>query len=410
MKIAFAVQNYPPAFGGSEFLVKNLAENFTSRFGHKCVVLTSNAYSCDAFNSLDCPKMPAGITAEAGVTVRRFNVNPEINEFVKKYLALSDKYNFPFNELARMYKRGPRSLDMFKAIISEECDALILTSFPLFHIGMGYIAKKLFDKKIIINGSFHINDEAYENELNRMIARSADGYVCNSPAEYDYFTGYGVNSDKMIVIPPAVIDLPADKLCKSDAKKILNISSGKLILYFGQIFKNKNIELLINGFCKFIENGGNATLIIAGGGFSGYYNILLQIINDFPDYIRSKIIIKINIDDAEKNILYSAADVYVTPTISESLGLSMIEAWAYKIPVMANGIDQLKYIINNGKNGILFEKNNPDRLADGLLEVLNNRGLSEVLAEEGHYEFMKKYDKNTNIEKYDEFVRKIINA
>src|SRR5581483_3532163 len=71
MRIAHFIQRYPPALGGSEAYFARLSR-FLAERGHSIEVHTSNALSLDAFWSLRGACLPASLTEEEGVIVRRY--------------------------------------------------------------------------------------------------------------------------------------------------------------------------------------------------------------------------------------------------------------------------------------------------------------------------------------------------
>jgi len=263
----------------------------------------------------------------------------------------------------------------------------------------------------VIHGNFHINDPSFDNELCRKITRAADGYVCNSIAEFDYFSSYGVSKKKMSVIPAPSVGIPENKLEKNAAKKILQLNNKKIFLYFGQIYYNKNLEFLCRVFEEYFLSDNNAILYIAGGGYSGYHLELEKIIISFPQIIHKNFIIETNINNEKKNILYSAADYFVMPSLFDSLSISIIEAWAYKIPVIVNGIKQLKAVVSENINAYIFEENSKISLLD-ILNKINHSNIlpaPESIAEGGWNSFYQNFEKNTLIKKYIDFLTNTCN-
>lgn len=61
---------------------------------------------------------------------------------------------------------------------------------------------------------------------------------------------------------------------------------------------------------------------------------------------------------------YQHADFLVMPSRWEAFGLTAVEAYSYKLPVLASNCCSLPEIINDGVTGILFEKDSPEDLAE----------------------------------------------
>ncbi len=70
--------------------------------------------------------------------------------------------------------------------------------------------------------------------------------------------------------------------------------------------------------------------------------------------------------------LYSAADVYVCPSIEESFGLTVLESLSCGTPVVGFGIGCLPEVIKNGENGWICPEKTASSLANGIQQILEN--------------------------------------
>ena len=71
-------------------------------------------------------------------------------------------------------------------------------------------------------------------------------------------------------------------------------------------------------------------------------------------------------DDAKRKALYAAADVFVSPVdnVQETFGLTMLEAAASSLPVIASDFDGYKDLVLDGESGILIPTLGPDDTGD----------------------------------------------
>lgn len=69
--------------------------------------------------------------------------------------------------------------------------------------------------------------------------------------------------------------------------------------------------------------------------------------------------------------LLAQADLFVLPSRYEGFGISVIEAFFSKLPVITSDIEGPKEIIKNNQYGYLFESDNEKQLADLICKVLN---------------------------------------
>jgi len=71
------------------------------------------------------------------------------------------------------------------------------------------------------------------------------------------------------------------------------------------------------------------------------------------------------------------------PSITEALGVVFLEAMAAALPVVGTDVGGIPEIISHGQNGMLVPKNEPEKLAQAILLILNYPKLSHVLAING---------------------------
>jgi glycosyltransferase involved in cell wall biosynthesis len=76
----------------------------------------------------------------------------------------------------------------------------------------------------------------------------------------------------------------------------------------------------------------------------------------------------------------ASADVFVLPSLSEGLPLVVVEAMAMGLPVIANRVGGLPWIIREGENGFLVEPRNPRDIAEKITLLLTNDNLRAYMS------------------------------
>ena len=141
----------------------------------------------------------------------------------------------------------------------------------------------------------------------------------------------------------------------------------KEVLYVGRLVENKGIRTLINSFERVLCSHPSAELRIVGPG-------------PLEDQLKSRcstldisesVQFKGYVDDVASEM--RQVDVFCLPSLSEGLPLTVLEAMASKLPVIATPVGGIPEVISHGENGILVPKNEPDDLGLQISDLLGNR-------------------------------------
>lgn len=161
---------------------------------------------------------------------------------------------------------------------------------------------------------------------------------------------------KPIEVIPNGIDLDLFRpLNKAEAMEKLGLKGERIFLSLGRVGYEKSIDVVIRAF----ENI-DAKLIIVGRGPAEQK--LKKITKKLG--LRGKVTFKGFVPEELKPLYYSAADALITASEVETQGLVVVEAMACGIPVIGANSMAFPEIINNGKNGYLFEPRNVEQLAE----------------------------------------------
>jgi len=141
----------------------------------------------------------------------------------------------------------------------------------------------------------------------------------------------------------------------------------KYVLFFGQIKQVKGLDILIQSFSKLQQN--NLKLVIAGKVWnddSSKYNKLIKNLG-----VNDKVLFYERfITDKERDLFFSIADVVVLPYRQIYQSAVLMTAMSYPSVVICSDLEPNKEVIQNKKNGFLFESENISDLTSILKEVL----------------------------------------
>jgi glycosyltransferase involved in cell wall biosynthesis len=81
--------------------------------------------------------------------------------------------------------------------------------------------------------------------------------------------------------------------------------------------------------------------------------------------------------------LLDLMEIFVLPSLSEGLPLSLLEAQAAGKPVVASNVGGNPEVVEDGKSGFLVPPSNPDVLAERLLRLLENPSQAVAMGAQG---------------------------
>lgn len=145
---------------------------------------------------------------------------------------------------------------------------------------------------------------------------------------------------------------------KSDLRRQLILPlDKKIILYIGRFSASDKMDLfpLIHAFKITLSKVGklaeDVILVLAGSDVHSYAEMIREYATSLG--VADKVLFKTNLPSINRNLLYSASDIFISPSdnIQESFGLTIIEAMASGLPVIASDWDGYKETIVHSKTG-----------------------------------------------------------
>ncbi len=88
----------------------------------------------------------------------------------------------------------------------------------------------------------------------------------------------------------------------------------------------------------------------------------------------------------------SIMDVFVFPSVSEGLGLAIIEAQAMGLPVVASDVGGIYTLVKDGVNGFLVRPKEPQALAETILNLLADKKLAKELGRRAREQARQRFD------------------
>lgn len=220
--------------------------------------------------------------------------------------------------------------------------------------------------------------KAYIKEIFNM----GEKVIVLSP-EYAEFFGKLTDPGKVLVMP--------NRIRIGEKPKSEENHSNQKVLFLGRICKAKGIEELLEAFDRIHEGFPDAKLCIGGIYEDEEYRQKIEKRKDYVEYLGW-----ISGEDKDKALRNSY--IFVLPSYFEGQGLSILEAFAWKVPAVASNVGGIPMMVENMKTGILVEPKNSDSLYEGLKTIISDEKLRNKLGHAAYEKAVSEFDINKSVE------------
>lgn len=263
----------------------------------------------------------------------------------------------------------------------------------------GTFGALLAGKKLIFNtehGGIYFETKR-KQVFNKILFRLNQKMVCVSNALADDLRMMGVSGKKMIVIPNGFdLEKFTNSIGIEQKRRSLGLDPDDYIIGFvGRLAEVKNPFLLLHAITGLIRAIPELKVIIVGDGQLKKDITVFIEANNLKDYV---FLTGFRTDIHE---IMPILDCLVNPSVSESFGLSIIEAMAAKVPVIATRVGGVVEIIENHQNGILIESNNKEELMAAITDLYHNKIKAKKIGEQACRDVLLRYSLNKMVQRYE---------
>ena len=388
-KIGFVTPWYGEKIsGGAEAELRGLAHHLHDA-GMALEVLTTCVESFRADWNKDYHK--AGITAENGLTVRRFPVR-------KRDTALFDSVNYKLinripltaedeETFCREMINSPALYDY----IRDNGEEYSLFVFIPYMFGTTYYGCRIHPEKSILIPCLHDEPYAYMKVFADTFSK-VRGMVFNAEPERLLAERlYGVKGDNFVTFG---LGMDTDWTADGDRFRKKYRINTPFILYAGRKDAGKKADMLISHFCRYKKrHPGDLKLVLIGGGDI-----------DIPD---KKSIMDLGfVDIQDKYDAYAAAEIFCNPSQMESFSIVIMESWLAGRPVLVNGECAVTKAFVRESNAGLYYENYPE--FEACVEyLLSHPEVSKMMGYNGRQFVKSRFSWNVIIKNYTEYFERI---
>ena len=208
--------------------------------------------------------------------------------------------------------------------------------------------------------------------LDRVLLRKANHIVAVSENVRERLRRFAISPRKITVIQNGV-DTRRFASGQPVLRHELNLGGRTIIGVVGRLSSEKGHKFLLRAAPRLIEEFSTIALVFIGSGpeqpaleslarelnlqdhvfFAGFRQ-------DMPD-------------------VYASLDIFALPSLEEALPLTVLEAMAAGLPILASNVGDIGKIIVSGVSGLLVEPGSADELYGALAQLLRDSALRDAL-------------------------------
>ena len=363
MRIGIFTDTYPPFINGVSTSI-NMLENALRKKGHKVFIVTVNPDDMtykfeDNGRIIRIPGIPTGIYDYRLTTFYPIKAVNHIKEW----------------DLDIIHSHTEFGIGTFARVIGKQFDIPVVHTYhTMYEDYVHYITKGYFDgpsKKIVE----YLTKFYCDKTVNELIVPTKKTYDLFKE-KYKY--------DRNVHIIPTGIEIERfykekvslDKL--NTLKSELGITKDDItVLFVGRIASEKNVEFLIHNHSSLLKVNKNIKLLIVGDGPDlDNYKILAS-----KNKISDKVIFTGKVAWKDIPLYYNIGDIFTTASHTETQGLTVIEAMASSLPVVALDDEAFRNTVIDGLTGYLFK--NRKEYINHMISLIKNKEQRKNMGTQG---------------------------
>lgn len=358
--------------GGSERALTSRVNYLVKNYNYDITIVTTKLNSCNTYYDIN-PK----------VKIKNLPISFSLNSLLEKIKFILKKDNSTEKPLLEFIDEN--KFDICSSFGSET----FLFKNHLFHPFVKIKENRFTHKKMLTDDKIPLHKQLWRYLRFRKsitIQKNMDYIITLTEEDASFWRKY---LDKVKVMPN-FIDFEKVRINSSFAK-------GKIVIAVGRLEKEKDFSSLIHSFQIVSELRTDWILNIFGEGSER---------KELQDLIfKLRLEDKVFLRGAVKNIYeeYQKSSIYVHTSIYEGFGLTILEAMAHSLPIVAfESVGGVKVLVEDKKNGFMIKNRSINNLAETLIQLIDNSKLSLEMGKHSR-EIAERYSEESIMENWHQF-------
>jgi len=219
-----------------------------------------------------------------------------------------------------------------------------------------------------------------------------------------YMKKMGAKKNKIACIPNGfnLSRIKKIKINNFEKRKEIGISNKAILIgSIARMEKQKDIPTLLKAFKIVQKKHSKARLLLIGHGSQEKY---IKTLSENLDVFNEVMMLKKRVDVLE---LISIMDIFILPSLNEGMSNALLEAMAMKKVIITSDICENVELVKNEIDGLNFEKENYDNLADKIMEVMEGKHDIESFKKNAFEKVRDNYDLEIIKNAFENFLLKI---
>lgn len=386
MNIALFSDTYPPEINGVATSTYSLFKILKEK-GNNVYVITSNPFSNKIEFKDDVLRMP-------GIELKKLYGYRISSFWSAKAMKIIRSMNLDI-----IHVQTDATLGIFGKLAAKSLKIPHVYTYHTMYEDYTYYATK---------GHFDRLAKRIVRTYSRRIAENCAEFITPSNKTKDILRSYG--ADCYVNVVPTGINFSLfrpdmqDKIRQVEFKKKHGIDNDTFILLsLGRVAKEKSIDVCLKGYAKFLKTAKHKTKMLIVG--DGPARVSLELLaSDLK--ISNHVLFLGAVPGHDVAFYYALANVFVSASITETQGLTYMEAMASHRLILARYDDNLVNVVKDNVTGFFFE--NEEDFGEKLqrLITLDSRKIEEMTVQA--LELVKSFSIETFYEKIMEvYIRAI---
>lgn len=387
LKILFAIESYPPDINGSGIATKRIATGLAHR-GYKVGVI--------------CPGKDLTLekTVEDGVMVFRIGSVPVLLH--KDYRFAPFAGNFVGPILKEFQPDLVHLADAFPTALAAFLEAKKL-GLPIIGTNHFHPDNLLHYLKLEKNQTFYETLEKLLWDYFRGVFNHLHAVTVPSETAAEIIRSAGIKCPVYVISNGLDLKFFDGKEVDESVYSRYGIDKSKVnLVSVSRLEKEKRIDVLLKAL-SLIKNWKDIQLIIVGSGKGE--KPLRSLAKELD--VSDKVVFTGAVSDEDLRGIYSVGGLFLSASEVELQGLSIMEAMAYGLPIVAARSMAVPELVEDGVNGYLFEAGDFREAAAKIAKIISDGGLRKSMSRQSLM-LIKRHDIEKTIDRIGELYSDIL--